>query len=114
MGVTAIMKKNVQSVPAERIIHNIFLIRGQKVIPDSELAVLYGVTTARLNEQVKRNSERFPDDFMFQLDKEEFDNLKSQFATSSSTWGGRRKLPYVFTEHGAIMAASRVGRANFS
>ena len=71
---------------------------------DADLAELYGVETKRLNEQVSRNSERFPEDFMFQLTVEEFANLKSQFATSS--WGGRRKLPYVFTEHGAIMAAS--------
>ena len=71
---------------------------------DADLAELYGVETRRLNEQVSRNSERFPEDFMFQLTDEEFANLKSQFATSS--WGGRRKLPYVFTEHGAIMAAS--------
>lgn len=100
------MKNKIEPVPSERIIHSILLIRGQKVILDSELAMLYGVTTARLNEQVKRNKERFPDDFMFQLDQNEFDNLKSQIATSSSAWGGRRKRPYVFTEHGAIMAAS--------
>lgn len=71
---------------------------------DADLAELYGVETRRLNEQVRRNRERFPEDFMFQLTPEEFTNLKSQFATSS--WGGRRKLPYAFTEHGAIMAAS--------
>ena len=71
---------------------------------DADLAELYGVETRRLNEQVSRNSERFPEDFMFQFTAEEFANLKSQFATSS--WGGRRKLPYAFTEHGAIMAAS--------
>ena len=71
---------------------------------DAYLAELYGVETRRLNEQVRRNIERFPADFMFQLTAEEFANLKSQFATSS--WGGRRKLPFVFTEHGAIMAAS--------
>ena len=63
------------------------------------------MTTKRLNEQVKRNIERFPADFMFQLSSDEFKNLKSQFATSSSVWGGRRKLPFVFTEHGVIMAA---------
>jgi len=73
---------------------------------DRDLAELYGVTTTRLNEQVRRNHRRFPNDFMFQLTKEEFDNLKSHFATSSSGWGGRRKLPLAFTEHGAIMAAS--------
>ncbi|MDO8464743.1 MAG: ORF6N domain-containing protein [Gallionella sp.] len=77
---------------------------GQKVMLDANLAELYEVDTRRLNEQVRRNIERFPEDFMFQLTAEEFANLKSQFATSS--WGGRRKLPFVFTEHGAIMAAS--------
>ena len=88
----------------EQIESRIFVIRGQKVMLDADLAELYGVETKRLNEQVSRNRERFPEDFMFQLTAEEFANLKSQFATSS--WGGRRKLPYVFTEHGAIMAAS--------
>jgi hypothetical protein len=95
-------KKIIASV--EQIESRIFIIRGQKVMLDADLAELYGVETRRLNEQVSRNSERFPEDFMFQLTAEEFANLKSQFATSS--WGGRRKLPYVFTEHGAIMAAS--------
>ncbi len=71
---------------------------------DSDLAEVYGVTTKRLNEQVKRNMERFPADFMFTLTGKEFDNLKSQIATSS--WGGRRKLPYVFTEFGALMLAT--------
>ena len=83
----------------EQIESHIFLIRGQKVMLDADLAELYEVETRRLNEQVRRNSERFPEDFMFQLTAEEFANLKSQFATSS--WGGRRKLPFVFTEHGA-------------
>ena len=82
----------------------ILIVRGQRVMLDSDLAELYEVETRRLNEQVKRNASRFPADFMFQLTKDEFDNLKSQFATSS--WGGRRKLPLVFTEHGAIMAAA--------
>ncbi len=71
---------------------------------DADLANLYGVTTKRLNEQVKRNIDRFPDTFMFQLSRSEFDKLKSQFATSS--WGGRRKLPNAFTEHGVVMLAS--------
>jgi hypothetical protein len=71
---------------------------------DSDLAALYGVETRRLNEQVQRNRERFPQDFIFELTPEEFANLKSQFAISS--WGGRRKLPRAFTEHGAIMAAT--------
>jgi len=100
------MGKKSSIVPIERIQQCIFLIRKQKVMLDSDLAALYGVTTSRLNEQVKRNIERFPDDFMFQLTKEEFDNLKSQFATSSSGWGGRRKLPYAFTEQGIAMLSS--------
>jgi hypothetical protein len=73
---------------------------------DADLAVIYGVTTARLNQQVRRNQERFPEDFAFSLTAKEFANLKLQFATSSSSWGGRRKLPLAFTEHGAAMAAS--------
>ncbi len=80
----------------------ILLIRGQKVMLDIHLAELYGVETRRLNEQVKRNIKRFPVDFMFQLTKEEYQNLISQFATSS-VWGGYRKLPYVFTEQGIAM-----------
>ncbi|HEX7898856.1 MAG TPA: ORF6N domain-containing protein [Planctomycetota bacterium] len=82
----------------------IHLIRGQRVMLDSDLAQLYGVATKRLNEQVRRNSRRFPGDFAFQLSLEEADILKSQFATSS--WGGRRKLPMAFTEHGAVMLAN--------
>jgi hypothetical protein len=73
---------------------------------DSDLARLYGVTTTRLNEQVKRNLDRFPLDFMFQLTKEEWKSLISQIATSKRGRGGRRKLPYAFTEHGAVMAAN--------
>ncbi len=72
-------------IPEEKILKIIILIRGKKVVLDSDLAKLYGVETRRLNEQVRRNSEKFPDDFMFQLTKDEFDNLKSQFATSSSS-----------------------------
>lgn len=83
----------------------IYLIRGQRVMLDSDLAEIYTVTTKRLNEQLKRNRSRFPKDFAFQLTAEEFTNLKSQFATSS-LHGGKRKLPWVFTEHGAIMLAS--------
>jgi len=82
-------------------------IRGDKIILDSDLARVYGVTTRRLNEQVKRNIDRFPRDFMFRLTPREFDALlMSQFATSNPGRGGRRKLPYAFTEHGAIMAAN--------
>jgi len=93
-------------VTAETIEHKIYLVRGQKVMLDRDLAELYGVTTKRLNEQVRRNAERFPGDFMFQLSQDEFDFLRSHFATSSLKHGGRRYLPFVFTEHGALMAAS--------
>ncbi|MES2005217.1 MAG: ORF6N domain-containing protein [Bacteroidota bacterium] len=86
---------------SQLIASKIFLVRGQKVMLDEDLASLYGVLTKRLNEQVKRNIDRFPKDFMFQLTPKEFSNLKSQFATSS--WGGKRKLPYAFTEHGILM-----------
>ena len=92
------------TIPDEVIMNKIYLIRGEKVMLDSDLGELYQVTTKRLNEQVKRNRDRFPEDFMFQLAKEEWQNLKSQFATSS--WGGRRTLPYVFTEHGVLMLSS--------
>ena len=84
----------------------IITVRGQRVILDSVLAELYGVTTKRFNEQVKRNIERFPEDFMFQLTNQEVNNLRSQNATSSMGHGGRRYNPRVFTEHGAIMAAT--------
>jgi hypothetical protein len=91
-------------IPDERVINKIYLIRDERVMFDSDLAELYCVETRRLNEQVKRNIERFPPDFMFQLTTNEFENLKSQIATSS--WGGRRSLPYVFTEHGVLMLTS--------
>jgi len=91
-------------IPDEVIMNKILLIREQKVMIDSEIAELYGVATRRLNEQVKRNKERFPENFMFQLTKDEFDNLKSQNAISS--WGGKRKLPFVFTEHGILMLSN--------
>lgn len=81
------------------------VIRDCQVMLDSDLSALYGVETRRLNEQVKRNIERFPDDFMFQLNKDEFDNLISQNATSS--WGGTRKPPYAFTEPGIAMLNQR-------
>jgi hypothetical protein len=93
-------------IPVERIEKIILFVRNQKVILDSDLADLYGVSTSRLNEQVKRNPNRFPDDFAFRLTQQEFQDLMSQFATSSSPWGGRRKLPLVFTEHGVVMAAN--------
>lgn len=85
----------------------IYVIRNQKVMLDSELASLYGVETRVLNQAIKRKSDRFPEDFMFRTTKEEFENLKSQFVTSSSgNYGGRRKLPYVFTEQGVAMLSS--------
>jgi len=84
----------------------VLFLRRQRVILDADLAELYGVPAKRLNEQVKRNLERFPSDFMFQLTRKEHDALRSQFATSNNGRGGRRYLPYAFTEHGAIMAAT--------
>ena len=94
-------------IPAERIAQSILLLRGQKVIMDADLAALYGVPTKRFNEQVRRNLERFPADFMFQLTEEEWAALRSQFATLKTGRGQHRKyLPFAFTEHGAIMAAT--------
>lgn len=90
------MSERKSVTPIGRIGRMIVVVRGQKVMLDSDLAELYGVRTRRLNEQVKRNIERFPEDFMFQLTPEEFENLRSQNATSRS-WGGRRYPPYVFT-----------------
>lgn len=90
----------------EMIERKIYLIRGHKVMFDRDLAELYEVPTRRLNEQVKRNISRFPSDFMFQLSHEEYENLRSQFAISSSGHGGRRYIPYVFTEQGVSMLSS--------
>ena len=92
------------SVPIERIASKIYLIRDVKVMLDRDLAELYSVETKRLKEQVRRNIERFPEDFMFELTKEELKNLRSQFATSS--WGGARYLPMAFSEHGVLMLSS--------
>lgn len=106
------LKKGVASMRVTQMVlikpvePRILILRGARVILDSELAELYGVQVKRLNEQVKRNAERFPQDFMFQLSPREDKNLRSQFATSRSSHGGRRHLPYAFTEHGAIMAAT--------
>jgi type VI protein secretion system component VasK len=97
--------KSLVKIPLKRIEEIILLIRGERVILDSDLAALYGVSTSRFNEQVKRNRSRFPSDFSFRLTKDEWNSLISQFATSKLR-GGRRKLPHVFTEHGAIMAAN--------
>jgi hypothetical protein len=100
------MTKSLVKISEGRIKNAIHLIRGEKVILDADLARLYGVSTARLNQQVNRNLERFPIDFMFQLTPEEFNSLMLQNATSKKSRGGRRKLPHAFTEHGAIMAAN--------
>jgi len=88
-------------LPNEVIMNKIYQIRNQKIMLDRDLAELYGVLTGNLNKAVKRNLKRFPNDFMFQLTQEEFDNLIFQYGTSS--WGGTRKLPYVFTEQGVAM-----------
>jgi len=91
-------------IPLERIESRIYLIRGQKVMLDNDLANLYGVPTKALNQAIKRNLSRFPVDFMFQLTALEAENLRSQIVTSS--WGGRRTLPYAFTEQGVAMLSS--------
>ena len=96
------------SVPVES---RILIVRRQRVILDSDLAELYGVTVKRLNQQVNRNQERFPADFMFQLTSTEDKALRLQIATSKKGRGGRRYLPYAFTEHGAIMAATVLNSA---
>ena len=103
------MSKLISVIADDFVVNKIYEIRGQKVMIDSDLAELYGVETKRINEQIKRNPERFPEDFMFQLTTIEWKNLKSQIATSS--WGGRRKLPYVFTEHGVLMLSSVLNSA---
>ncbi|MHB8423292.1 MAG: ORF6N domain-containing protein [Leptospirales bacterium] len=99
------MPGSLPSIPIESITSRIFLIRGQKVMLDSDLAELYGVETRVFLQAVRRNQERFPSDFAFQIDEEEWSSLRSQFVTSKGR-GGRRYLPFVFTEHGAIMAAT--------
>jgi len=100
------MAKNetILAIPDEVILNKIYFIREQKVMIDRDLGNLYQVETRRLNEQVKRNIKRFPEDFMFQLTQKEYEILISQNATSS--WGGTRKMPFVFTEHGVLMLSS--------
>ncbi len=100
----AVSKISIQQIGESQVIDKIFIIRRQKVMLDKDLAEMYGVEVKRLNEAVKRNLKRFPDDFMFQLSANDWQNLKSQFATSS--WGGIRKLPYAFTEQGVAMLSS--------
>jgi hypothetical protein len=100
------MKPETEIVPAQDILPLIRSIRNQRVILDRDLANLYDVQTFRLNEAVKRNRERFPEDFLFQLTAEERDSLTSQIAMSKPGRGGRRTLPFALTEHGALMAAT--------
>ena len=88
-------------IPIENITGLIYRIRGKKVMLDRDLSALYGVETKRLKEQVRRNIERFPEDFMYELSKDEYENLRAQIATSS--WGGTRYIPMAFTEHGVLM-----------
>ncbi len=88
-------------VKNENIVNQIYFIRGEKIMLDADLAVLYGIETKVLKQSIKRNSKRFPLDFMFELTKKEFENLRSQFVTSS--WGGTRYLPMAFTEQGVAM-----------
>ena len=91
-------------VPDEIVLNKIYYLRSQKVMLDSDLAELYGVGTKVLNQAVSRNLKRFPDDFMFQLNEMEWNNLRSQIVTAN--WSRRRSLPYVFTEHGVLMLSS--------
>lgn len=97
-------KKILPAIPDEAIINKIYIIREQKVMLDRDLAVLYGVETKVLKQAVKRNLDIFPDYFMFELNNEEFKNLRSQIVTSS--WGGQRYLPFAFTEHGILQLAN--------
>ncbi len=98
-------------IAKQSIENKILLVRGKKIILDSDLARLYHVDVKRLNEQVKRNKKRFPADFLFRLTREETEILRSHFATSNSGHGGRRYAPLAFTEHGAIMAATILNSA---
>ncbi len=100
------MKEGAKTVMLEPVEPLILVVRGERIIVDVDLARIYGVPTKRLNEQVKRNLDRFPPDFLFQLTRSEVDSLRSQIATSNVGRGGRRYLPFAFTEHGAIMAAN--------
>lgn len=97
---------NISPISAETVALRIHVIRGEKVILDSDLAAIYGVTTSNFNKAVRRNVDRFPEDFMFQLTKEEYESLRFQIGISKTGRGGRRHMPYAFTEHGALMAAN--------
>ncbi len=100
------MKDKISIIPDDTVINKIYFIRNQKVMIDRDLAMLYGVETKRLKEQVKRNLERFPEDFMFVLSKEEFQNWRSQIATSNSEKMSLRYAPMAFTEHRVLMLSS--------
>lgn len=100
------MTETPSIIPIERIAEKIYLIRDEKVMLDSDLAELYGITTGNLNKAVKRNIRRFPDDFMFQLSPEEYESLKFQIGIANEGRGGRRIPPYVFTEQGVAMLSS--------
>lgn len=99
-------KNRLVAIAAERIESRIEILRGQRVMLDADLAELYGVSTKMLNQAVRRNAMRFPPDFAFQLTTQEVTNLKSQIVTSSLGHGGRRKLPWAFTEQGVAMLSS--------
>jgi hypothetical protein len=99
-------KAELTILPDEVVMNKIYIIRGQKVMLDRDLAELYAVETKRLKEQVRRNIERFPEDFMFELTDAEFNNWRSQFAASNSDKMGLRYKPFVFTEHGVLMLSS--------
>src|SRR6266540_1337342 len=100
------MSESSNKLTTDQLGRLIYEIRGKRVMLDSDLASIYGVETKALNRAVKRNADRFPKDFMFQISSGEWENLKYQIGTSSSGHGGRRRPPYAFTEHGAIMAAN--------
>ena len=102
----SLKRKRNKLIPSVHINSVIHTIRGDRVILDTDLAAIYGIATFRLNEAVKRNRERFPADFLFQLSREEHTALTSQIAISKRGRGGRRTVPYAFTEHGAVMAAN--------
>lgn len=103
-------KQGTLQITEQLIVDRVFIMRGLKVMLDKDLAAMYGVQTSALNQAVKRNSLRFPDDFMFQLSQKEFDSLISQFVISKNAGrGGIRKLPYVFTEQGVAMLSSVLG-----
>ncbi len=105
------MSKSSNKLTTDQLGRLIYEIRGERVMLDSDLASIYGVETKALNRTVKRNRDRFPKDFMFQISADEWQNLKYQIGTSSSGHGGRRRRPYAFTEHGAIMAANVLNSA---